>query len=129
MRGIWGKWWIPWPDCEVCFCSNKLLVLWFSFSRTDKQKRFIVRKPNPDDSISVKEQYIHAKVTLQRTQFLPSHFLFLSQRLIAYEYCLPELASEVRELYLLYSIISIVILPIEYSYPTNCLVILIFNHR
>ncbi|XP_024041806.1 ADP-ribosylation factor GTPase-activating protein AGD1 isoform X1 [Citrus clementina] len=31
------------------------------FSRTDKQKRFIVRKPNPDDSISVKEQYIHAK--------------------------------------------------------------------
>ncbi|KAH9770240.1 ADP-ribosylation factor GTPase-activating protein AGD1 [Citrus sinensis] len=64
---------------------------------TDKQKRFIVRKPNPDDSISVKEQYIHAKVTLQRTQFLPSHFLFLSQRLIAYEYCLPEPASEYAE--------------------------------
>ncbi|KAK1567439.1 hypothetical protein Q3G72_012282 [Acer saccharum] len=31
------------------------------FSKTDKNKRFLVRKPNHHDSISVKELYIHAK--------------------------------------------------------------------
>ncbi|KAH7578514.1 hypothetical protein JRO89_XS01G0391800 [Xanthoceras sorbifolium] len=31
------------------------------FSKTDKTKCFLVRKPSHDDSIAVKEQYIHAK--------------------------------------------------------------------
>lgn len=51
--------------------SEVLLVIIFSLSKKGKNKNFTVRKPNYEDSISVKEHYIHAKVLSYNILFLP----------------------------------------------------------
>lgn len=43
---------------------------WHRFSKSDRHKQFRPRKPNQDDPISVKEQFIHAKVLLWIIPFL-----------------------------------------------------------
>lgn len=43
---------------------------WHRFSKSDRHEQFRPRKPNQDDPISVKEQFIHAKVLLWIIPFL-----------------------------------------------------------
>ncbi|XP_031277278.1 ADP-ribosylation factor GTPase-activating protein AGD1-like [Pistacia vera] len=47
------------PDNKSNFPPNKRTM---GASKIDKRKQFTVRKPSHDDSIALKEQYIHAKV-------------------------------------------------------------------